>query len=239
MPPPSKPSSPQKESSKAASNKPASSKKPSPQNPWTQRQARDPFVLKAKKEGYIARSAYKLVEMDDRYHLLKPGQRLLDLGAAPGGWCQVVLQRVRPQDTGGLLIALDLLEMAEFPGVRTLQGDIGDPAMVRQILDILNGGRVDGILSDMAPNTSGHPDLDHLKIMALVEEALELAHDCLAAGGFFLVKIFQGSDAMPFKVELQKRFRQVDFVKPEASRRESREIYLLARDFTAPRLTSP
>jgi 23S rRNA (uridine2552-2'-O)-methyltransferase len=210
---------------------PAKTKNKTPHNSWTQRQTRDPFVKQAKKDGYIARSAYKLMEIDDRFHLLKGGQILLDLGAAPGGWCQVLVERTKPIGSGGAVVALDLLEVLELPGVTALRGDINDPKMIEELMALLNNRRVDGVLSDIAPNTSGHPAHDHLKIMSLLDEALQLACNCLKTDGFFLAKLFQGGQEVAFKDQLKQFFREVQFLKPSASRKESREIYLLARGF--------
>src|SRR5262250_2411962 len=155
---------------------------------WLERQLNDPYVARAKREGFRARAAFKLIEIDDRYHILKPGARVVDLGAAPGGWSQVAARRV---GDGGRVVAIDVLEMGAIPGVTFLQLDFHD-ASAPDRLRALIGGAADVVLSDMAPNTTGHRPTDHLRIMALAELAADFARSVLAPGGSFLCKVLQG-----------------------------------------------
>lgn len=197
---------------------------------WLQRQLNDPYVKKAKELGYRSRAAFKLAEMDERYKFLKPGQRLVDLGCAPGGWCQVAAKRIGLEQGKGRIVGIDLLPVDPIPGVELIQLDfMADeaPALLTERL----GGKADGVMSDMAANTTGHKKTDHLKIIGLAEAALEFANDILAPGGFFLAKLFQGGDSAELLGQLKRDFSTVRNVKPAASRADSSELYVLATGF--------
>jgi 23S rRNA (uridine2552-2'-O)-methyltransferase len=196
---------------------------------WLQRQLNDPYVAAAKDKGYRSRAAFKLIEIDDKLHLLKKGMRVVDLGAAPGGWSQVAAQRIK----GGQLVAIDLTETAAIPNVTILVGDFLDdaaPARVRAAL----GGKVDLVMSDMAASSTGHPDIDHLRILNLVEAALGFAVEVLAPGGSFLSKVLQGGGENALVAELRKHFTTVRRIKPPSSRADSAEFFLVGTGFKAP-----
>jgi 23S rRNA (uridine2552-2'-O)-methyltransferase len=194
---------------------------------WLQRQLNDPYVVQAKKDGWRSRAAYKLIEMDDRYHLLKPGQKIVDLGAAPGGWSQVAIRKVGPK---GRVVGIDLLDIDPIPGVEFEVMDfLEDDAPER--LKATLGGLADGVLSDMAANTTGHKKTDHLRIVALAELAIHFATEVLAPGGFFMAKVFQGGTENALLDILKRGFKTVRHVKPEASRAGSAELYVLATGF--------
>ncbi len=195
---------------------------------WLQRQLNDPYVAAAKREGYRSRAAYKLAEIDEKYGLLRPGQRVVDLGAAPGGWSQVARQRVMP---GGKIIAIDLLAIDALPEVTVLQGDFLEEAGLAAVSDALEGEKADVVLSDMAPSTTGHRKTDHLRTVALAEAALHFATGVLAPGGSFLAKVFQGGAEGEMLDLLKRAFATVRHVKPKASRPESPETYVLATGF--------
>ena len=198
---------------------------------WLERQLNDPYVASAQAEGYRARSAYKLIEIDDRFRLLSPGKRVVDLGAAPGGWSQVAAKRVRSTDADPLVVAIDYLEMAPLPGVVILQKDFLDPDAPEVIGAALGGRPVDVVLSDMAAPTTGHRQTDHLRTIHLCEVAADFAGTVLRQGGSFDAKVFQGGTEGELLAGLKRRFRTVQHVKPPASRAESVELYLVARDF--------
>ncbi|HMN87205.1 MAG TPA: RlmE family RNA methyltransferase [Bauldia sp.] len=198
---------------------------------WLERQLNDPYVASAQAEGYRARSAYKLIEIDDRFRLLSPGKRVVDLGAAPGGWSQVAAKRVRSTDADPLVVAIDYLEMAPLPGVVILQKDFLDPDAPEVIGAALGGRPVDVVLSDMAAPTTGHRQTDHLRTIHLCEVAADFAGTVLRQGGSFVAKVFQGGTEGELLAGLKRRFRTVQHVKPPASRAESVELYLVARDF--------
>jgi 23S rRNA (uridine2552-2'-O)-methyltransferase len=194
---------------------------------WLERQLNDPYVRAAQAAGYRSRAAFKLLELDERYHLLKPGLRVVDLGAAPGGWTQVALARLGAK---GRIVALDLLPMDPIVGATVLQGDFQDPAAeaaVRAALD----GPADLVLSDMAPNTTGHGSTDHLRIIALAELALDFAVQVLSPGGCFVAKVFQGGTEKALLELLKQRFATVRHAKPPASRKDSSELYVVATGF--------
>ncbi|MGD0026510.1 MAG: RlmE family RNA methyltransferase [Xanthobacteraceae bacterium] len=200
---------------------------------WLERQISDPYVARAKREGFRSRAAYKLAEIDDRYHVLKPGARVIDLGAAPGGWSEIAARRV---GANGRVIALDILEMKPIPEVEFLQLDFLDEAAPQRLKAMLGGkaqGKVDVVLSDMAANATGHRQTDHLRIMALAEAAAHFAREVLADGGSFLCKVLQGGTEAALLAELKRDFASVKHVKPLASRSDSAELYLLARGFRA------
>jgi 23S rRNA (uridine2552-2'-O)-methyltransferase len=194
---------------------------------WLERQLRDPYVMRAKREGVRSRAAYKLAEIDDKYHVLRPGGRVVDLGAAPGGWSEIAAQRVGAK---GRVIALDILDMKPIAGVEFLQLDfLADTAPAE--LKTLLGSQADVVLSDMAANATGHRKTDHLRIMALAEAAVVFAGEVLAPGGTFICKVLQGGTEAALLAELKRDFESVKHVKPPASRSDSAELYLLARGF--------
>jgi len=194
---------------------------------WLERQLNDPYVARAKREGYRSRSAFKLAEIDDKARFLKKGGRVIDLGAAPGGWSQVAVKRVGPE---GRVVAIDVLPMTPLTGVNFMQLDFLDASAPDKLKATL-GGAADVVLSDMAANTTGHARTDHLKIMALVEAAAEFARELLTPGGTFLAKVLQGGTEASLLAALKRDFRQVKHVKPLASRTDSAELYLLATGF--------
>ncbi len=195
---------------------------------WLQEHHSDAWVQKARKEGYRSRAAYKLLEIDKRDRLLHPGQVVVELGAAPGGWSQVAAQRVGRK---GCVIALDRLPMDPLTGVSVITGDIDDDKSIAEIMGILEGRPVDLVISDMAPNISGMDAVDQPRSVYLAELALDFALKVLRPGGDILIKIFQGAGMEAFRDELRRSFRKVTIRKPDASRARSREVYLLARDF--------
>ncbi len=206
--------------------KPDKRRKPS-SRAWLERQINDPYVARAKREGFRSRAAFKLVEIDDKYCLFKPAARVVDLGAAPGGWSEIAARRV---GAGGRVIALDILEMKPVAGVEFLQLDFLDDAAPARLKEML-GGKADTVLSDMAANATGHRQTDHLRIMALAEAATAFAREVLAQGGTFLCKVLQGGAEATLLAELKRDFATVKHVKPPASRSDSAELYLLARKF--------
>jgi 23S rRNA (uridine2552-2'-O)-methyltransferase len=197
---------------------------------WLERQLNDPYVAQAKREGYRSRAAFKLVEIDDKHHLLKPGMTVVDLGAAPGGWSQVAAKRVGATSGKGRVIAIDLLEMPGIPGVQFAQLDFhADDAPEK--LTVMLGGRADVVLSDMAANTTGHRKTDQLRIVGLVEIAAAFASEVLKPGGAFLAKVFQSGADTELLAQLKRDFAAVKHVKPSASRQDSSERYVLATGF--------
>jgi 23S rRNA (uridine2552-2'-O)-methyltransferase len=200
---------------------------------WLNRQLNDPYVQAAQRQGYRSRAAFKLLEMDERLHLLRPGQRVVDLGAAPGGWTQVAAQRVRAADSGGHVVAVDYRPMAPIPGAIHLEIDMTAEDAPQKISSALNGA-AQLVLSDMAPDMIGEAMTDHLRSMALGEAALALAMTILAPGGGFVVKLLQGRDLLPFVVELRRLFASVRQLKPPASRLNSSEVYVVATGLRRP-----
>ena len=198
---------------------------------WLTRQLNDPYVEEAKRRGYRSRAAFKLSEIDEKYHLLKPGMSVVDLGAAPGGWSQVAAQRIKVMTGKGTVIAVDVVEMEPIWGVTALKLDLTDPDAAERIDDALNGKKVDLVMSDMHAPATGHKQTDHLRIMGLVEAALDVAEDVLAPGGTFLAKVLQGSAGKELVARLNSSFAKVRHVKPKASRTESAEMYVLATGF--------
>jgi 23S rRNA (uridine2552-2'-O)-methyltransferase len=191
---------------------------------WLKRQLNDPYVAAAKAKGYRSRAAFKLLELDEKFHLLKKGAKVLDLGAAPGGWSQVAAAR------GAAVVAADVLDIEPIPGVTFFQADLTDPdvpALLKQAL----AGPADLVLTDMAAPTTGHRATDHIRTIALVEIALEVAEDTLKPGGAFVGKVFQGGSSNALLARLKQYFREVKHVKPPASRAESVELYVVALGF--------
>ncbi len=194
---------------------------------WLERQLNDPYVARAKREGLRSRAAFKLAEMDDKFRLLRPGAKVVDLGAAPGGWSQIAAQRT---GTGGRVVAIDLLDMPAIPGVEFLHLDFLDPAAPDRLKALLDGP-ADVVLSDMAANATGHRKTDHLRIMALAETAAMFAREVLRPGGAFLCKVLQGGTEAELLTGLKRDFATVKHVKPAASRSDSAELYVLAQGF--------
>lgn len=197
---------------------------------WLERQLNDPYVRRSKAEGYRSRAAYKLIEIDDRYKLLKPGMRLVDLGCAPGGWCQVAVQRTADTPDKAHVVGIDYLPVDPIPGATILEMDFLDDAAPGRLLEAL-GEAPDIVLSDMAAPTTGHRRTDHLRTMHLVEVAADFAIRTLRPGGHFLTKTFQGGTEAELLTMLKKNFTSVHHVKPPASRDGSVELFLLAKGF--------
>lgn len=212
----------EKEKLRDGRNRSASSRR------WLTRQLNDPYVARAKASGMRSRAAFKLQEIDADAKLLRPGQRVVDLGAAPGGWSQVAAARARSVEGQGRVVAIDLLPIDPIPGVEILCGDFLDDAVLAR-LGALVGGKVDVVLSDMAPSASGQPDIDHLRILNLAEAALAFALEVLEPGGAFVTKMLQGSGERDFIAELRRHFASVTRAKPPSSRPESSEFFLVAR----------
>lgn len=200
------------------------------QRAWLERQLNDPYVARAKREGYRSRAAYKLIEMDDKYRLLKPGGRVVDLGAAPGGWAQVAAARVGRAAGRGRVVGIDLLEIDPLPGIDLLMLDFMAPEAPGRLRELLDG-EADLVMSDMAANATGHKKTDHLRIMGLAEAAAEFAREVLAPGGAFLAKVLQGGTEGALLADLKRDFAAVRHVKPAASRSDSAELYVLATGF--------
>ncbi len=197
---------------------------------WLQRQLNDPYVAQAKRDGYRSRAAYKLIEIDERYHVLKAGQRVVDLGAAPGGWAQVASRKVGAEQGRGKLVGIDLLPIDPLAGAQFEVLDFLD-ADAPERLKAMLGGKADVVLSDMAANTTGHKKTDHIRIVALAELAIDFACEVLDEGGAFLAKVFQGGTEGELLRRLKSDFSTVHHVKPNASRAGSAELYVLATGF--------
>jgi 23S rRNA (uridine2552-2'-O)-methyltransferase len=194
---------------------------------WLERQINDPYVARAKREGYRSRAAFKLAEIDDKFHFLKKGTRVVDLGAAPGGWSEIAARRI---GADGKVVALDILDMKPIAGVDFIKLDFLDAAAPDRLKSVL-GGEADVVLSDMAANATGHRQTDHLRIMALAEATAQFAREVLAPGGSFLCKVLQGGTEAKLLAVLKRDFASVKHIKPPASRSDSAELYLLARGF--------
>ncbi len=203
---------------------------------WLQRQLNDPYVQEAQARGYRSRAAFKLAQLDERFRLIKPGQRVVDLGCAPGGWLQVVTeaqgfdQSGEQLAKGGRLVGIDLLAVDPVPGAEILEGDFLDEAMPERLANAL-GGAADLVLSDMAANSIGHKPTDHLRTMALAEAAALFAIEVLAPGGAFVAKVLQGGTEKELLTLLKRRFESVRHAKPPSSRKDSSEMYLVAQGF--------
>jgi 23S rRNA (uridine2552-2'-O)-methyltransferase len=191
---------------------------------WLARQLNDPYVRAAQQQGWRSRAAFKLIELDERFGLLRPGMRVIDLGAAPGGWTQVAMRH------RASVVGVDLLAVDPVAGARLIQSDFTDPDVPARLMALL-GGPADLVLSDMAPNTTGHAATDHLRIMALAEAALNFALGVLAPGGGFVAKVFQGGAEREMLARMKQRFAKVRHAKPPASRKESSELYVVATGF--------
>jgi 23S rRNA (uridine2552-2'-O)-methyltransferase len=201
------------------------------QKRWLERQLNDPYVARAKREGWRSRAAYKLIELDDKYRLLRPGARVVDLGAAPGGWSQVAATRVASTGEQPHVVAIDYLGMDPLPGVVIIEKDFLDADAPDLIVQALLGEKADVVLSDMAAPTTGHRATDHLRIVALCEAAADFARDVLKPGGALLAKVFRGGTENKLLADLKRDFTKVQHVKPPASRSDSPELYLLATGF--------
>jgi 23S rRNA (uridine2552-2'-O)-methyltransferase len=195
------------------------------QQRWLTRQLNDPYVQAARQQGWRSRAAFKLIELDERFHLLQRGTRIIDLGAAPGGWTQVAIARGAAE-----VVGIDLLQVDPVTGATILQGDFNDPATEQALLALLSGPP-DLVLSDMAPNTTGHAATDHIRIMALAELALDFAVRTLVEGGGFVAKVFQGGSEREMLARMKQHFAQVRHAKPPASRKDSTELYVVATGF--------
>jgi 23S rRNA (uridine2552-2'-O)-methyltransferase len=202
---------------------------------WLERQLNDPYVARAKREGYRSRAAFKLLEIDEKFHILKPGQRVVDLGAAPGGWSQIAARKIGPK---GKVVGIDLLPIDPMAGVEFIQLDFLDESAPAKLIEML-GGPADIVMSDMAANTTGHKKTDHLRIMGLAEAAIYFAREILAPGGVFVAKVFQGGTESQLLADLKRDFAVVRHVKPAASRADSAELYVLATGFRGAADPSP
>lgn len=197
---------------------------------WLQRQLNDPYVAEAQAKGYRSRATFKLVQLDEKLHFLKPGARIVDLGAAPGGWTQLAVEKTNPEKHGGKVVGLDILEMEDIPGAVILHKDFTEddaPDLLFKALD----GQADAVISDMAAPTTGHKQTDHLRIMSLAEMAYDFARQVLVKDGLFLCKLFQGGAENDLLLLLKKEFQTVKHIKPPASRKDSSETYLVALGF--------
>ncbi len=195
---------------------------------WRDRQARDPYVKKARAEGWRSRAVYKLQQIDEKDRLLKPGMTIVDLGSAPGSWSQYVTETM---NTRAHIVAVDLLEMDALPNVDFIQGDFRDESTLKAIIDALDGEKADLVMSDMAPNISGNRAVDQPRSMYLVELALDICNEVLKPGGAFVTKLFQGEGADAFIALAKSRFEKTRVFKPKASRAGSREVYLVAKGY--------
>lgn len=200
------------------------------QQRWLTRQLNDPYVQAAHKQGWRSRAAFKFIEIDDRFHLIQPGMRVVDLGAAPGGWTQVAVKRGASH-----VVGVDLLPVDPVSGAEIIEGDFTDPALPARLIEML-GGKADLVMSDMAPNTTGHSPTDHLRIIGLAEGALDFAFDVLAEGGGFVAKVFQGGSEKRMLDLMKQAFTTVRHAKPPASRKDSSELYVVATGFSAEKL---
>ena len=192
---------------------------------WLKRHVNDPYVKQAQKDGYRSRASYKLLEVQEKYKLIRPGMSVVDLGAAPGGWSQVTSRLIGGQ---GRLIASDILEMDSIPDVTFIQGDFTQDEVLARILEAVGNSQVDLVISDMAPNMSGTPEVDMPKAMFLCELALDLAERILKPGGNFVIKIFQGEGFDVYLKDARRKFDKIQMIKPDSSRGSSREQYMLA-----------
>ena len=198
---------------------------------WLERHLNDPYVRRSKMDGYRSRAAYKLIEIDDKLSLLKPGARVVDLGAAPGGWCQIAVDRVGSSPDEPIVVGIDYLDMDHIPGVTFLKKDFLDEDAPDALLAALGGQKPDVVLSDMAAPTTGHRQTDHLRTTHLFEVAIQFALENLAPGGAFLAKVFRGGTENQLLALLKQDFTSVAHIKPPASRKESPELYVVAKGF--------
>lgn len=198
---------------------------------WLERQLNDPYVAQAKRDGYRSRAAYKLLEIDEKHKILKKGMRIVDLGVAPGGWSQIAAVRVGSHSDRPLVVGIDYLDVEPIPGVTLLTLDFLDDKAPDMLMEALRGERPDLVMSDMAAPTIGHRQTDHIRTLHLCEVALDFAKENLVPGGNFLAKVFRGGTEHSLLDELKRNFEKIYHIKPPASRKESPELYVLARGF--------
>jgi 23S rRNA (uridine2552-2'-O)-methyltransferase len=201
------------------------------QKNWLERQLNDPYVFEAKKQGFRSRAAFKLIEIDDKFKFLKVGGRVVDLGAAPGGWAQVSAKRVKAEDGKGMVVAIDMHSMDPIPSVIIFKKDFYDEDAPQVLIDALGGEKADVVLSDMAAHATGHRQTDHINIIALVETGYEFARTILKPGGTYLAKVLRGGTEGQLLTSMKKDFASVRHVKPMASRDDSAELFVLAMGF--------
>ncbi len=202
---------------------------------WLQRQINDPYVSEAHRLGYRGRAAFKIMQLDDEFHFFKPGKRVVDLGCAPGGWSQVAVARVKSTPENPLVVGMDLLPAEPFSGAKFVQMDFTDDAAPGVLQELLGNHKADIVMSDMAANTTGMHSIDHLRIMNLLEMAYDFAVQVLNPGGVFIAKIFQGGTENQFLAQMKRDFAVVKHAKPDASRKDSSEVYVVATGFKGPR----
>tara|TARA_B100001996_G_scaffold374155_1_gene352434 strand:+ start:237 stop:938 length:702 start_codon:yes stop_codon:yes gene_type:complete len=217
-------------SSRSSKQKINKNKRTESSRKWISRQLNDPYVSEAQKRGFRSRSAFKLLQINEKFNLLKSGMAIIDLGSAPGGWLQVMSEIIN-KDNKGKIIGIDLLETDALPNVKILVGDINDAEIIEQVNIFFGDVKVNGVVSDMAADTTGHKPTDHIRTTMLLEVAIEIAFDFLKEGGFFLGKCFKGGTESSVLKTLNKSFKTVKHVKPDASRKESVESYVLAMGF--------
>ncbi len=209
--------------------KTARGRKPSSQR-WLQRQLNDPYVQEARAKGFRSRAAFKLLQLDEKFNFLKPGITVVDLGAAPGGWTQIAVEKIKPHKTGGKVIGIDLLEIEPMAEAMLIQGDFLEGEQREKIKNLLpNGAHV--VMSDMAASTIGHAGTDHLRTIALAEMAFQFAQEVLMPGGIFISKVFQGGADPELLKQMKRQFKTIKHMKPQASRKESPEMYVVALGF--------
>ena len=196
---------------------------------WVARQNRDPFVKKARQAGYRARAVFKLEQIDKKFHLIQPDSRVVDLGSAPGSWSQYAASRVKGDNQ---IVAVDLLSMQDISGVRFIQGDFTENVVIQRILDLLDGHQIDLVLSDMAPNITGINATDQARAELIQETILDFCQRALKPGGALVTKLFEGESAIKMRSQLKSLFKQIHAFKPEASRNQSKEIFLVARGYS-------
>lgn len=214
---------------KSVTLKTARGRKPSSQR-WLHRQLNDPYVQEARAQGFRSRAAFKLIQLNEKFHFLKPGITLVDLGAAPGGWAQVAAQKINPCQTGGKVIGIDLLEIEPLSDAVLIQGDFLELAQREKIKALINEG-AQVVISDMAASTIGHAGTDHLRTIALAEMAFQFAQEVLTPGGTFISKVFQGGTDPELLKQMKQHFKTIKHMKPQASRKESPEMYVVALGF--------
>ena len=198
---------------------------------WLQRQINDPYVAEAHRQGFRGRAAFKIMQLDDQFHFFKPGKRVVDLGCAPGGWSQVAVDRVKSTPENPLVVGMDLLEAQPIAGAKLVQMDFTADEAPAKLEELLGGHKADIVMSDMAANTTGLHNIDHLRIMGLLEMAYDFACQILNPNGVFIAKIFQGGTENQFLAEMKKKFAVVKHAKPDASRKDSSEVYVVATGF--------
>ena len=217
-------------SSRSSKQKINKNKRTESSRKWISRQLNDPYVSEAQKRGFRSRSAFKLLQINEKFNLLKSGMSIIDLGCAPGGWLQVMSEEIN-KNSKGKIVGIDLLETDALPDVKILVGDINDQEIIDQVKNFFKGQKVNGVVSDMAADTTGHKPTDHIRTTMLLENAIEIAFDFLKKDGFFLGKCFKGGTEASVLNTLNNSFKTVKHVKPDASRKESVESYVLAMGF--------